>query len=193
MARTSRPKQYDHAIALIKKELGITDVSISWRAKLNKGIAGFARRYEVVILKNMSYSFTIFALAHELRHVYQKQNNLFVPRWNKDIKEYDIYWKPTDTLVSPPKGLGIYRGKNQEGYKELPWEVDANIYGENFQEMYLDKYGYNIKERVEPVYFSNGNLNYKQTAIKAHNENKDAYVQGCDKDKMKRTLKQLGY
>lgn len=180
MARVANPKQYDRFIAAVIRHLKIKPVKIEWRSIMRKSIAASAYREDrkIRIGKGFSKEFTMEIIAHELRHIWQYDTGIFTGLNT---------WNGVEYNRTP-----ITRGKVPTTYNDQPWEADAVSYSIEAVARFDHLFGHSAKD-VEPVLFSNGNVNYKQTAIKAHNEGTSPFFTGVDKKKMQRTRKILGY
>jgi hypothetical protein len=185
MTRTVRPKEFDTAIEEIKKELNLTNekIHIGWRKTLAWSGYEFkcGEEYYVYIAKDMSFENSLITLAHELRHVYQDVTGMY-----KQVYIHDEGWR-----VLWEGNIHKKLNSNNKGYNTLPWELDAENWAVEYVKKYKATHGSTKQEIVEPVLFSNGNINYRQTVLRAHNEKKSPYFKGCDKAKIKRAIAQL--
>lgn len=183
MARVANPKQYDRFIAAVKKDLKITDVKIYWRATMLANWAGSANKdaNTITILKEQTKQETMRIIAHELKHIWQYNTGIFTG---------GNVWNGTRYERKP-----IKRGKVPKDYYDQPWESDAEKYANAAILAYGDLVGSSIfgDTIVTPVLFSNGNVNYKQTAIKAQKEGSNPFFKRVDRKKMQRIRKILGY
>ncbi len=128
MARTKAIKDFDKYIEDIKKELNLLDVKVFWRKDTGSGdaIADWTND-NIIIKKNLPYSYTIFCIAHEMRHMYQVRTGLvtFIKKneeyfsWNN----YGLYTVPSTRIKNEDDWIA---------YNQLPWENDANMYTRYF-------------------------------------------------------------
>lgn len=128
MARTKAIKDFDKYIEDIKKELNLLDVKVFWRKDTGIGdaIADWTND-NIIIKKNLPYNYTIFCIAHEMRHMYQVRVGLVT--FNKKNEEY-FSWNNYGLYTVP-----LTRIKNEDdwiAYNQLPWENDANMFARYF-------------------------------------------------------------
>lgn len=196
MARRKIPAIYKKAIEEIKKELNI-DASVYWK-KTRKGIGGSAYRWTnevhissdyIYLTGEFYYKEALRTLAHELRHIWQYTCGIFPNNHTWDGVDY--------------KRVEIKRGKVPVGYMDQPWEKDAEEYAEDFITRFIRDNPYKTPERKRYVFngtmdsseyvrFSNGNINYRQTVLKAIKTGKKIVPDTWqERQKIERALAQL--
>lgn len=146
MARRAEYGRYDVTmfkdfIKYVIADLGITgDVKFKF-ADLNKFdgrhyydsfYGGKYANHWILVNRDNTRARIYFIIAHELRHAYQHQTGML--RWNGNVRQ----WNGVDYIDAIEIGN---RGRskkyfNSNGYRNQPWEVDANEYAEKIVARY---------------------------------------------------------
>ncbi len=129
--------KYQPFIDIIREDLGITEkdgILLEFKIKKYTGIAGDSIlygstgdqfRFGVIRLKNSStHEWTLEALLHELRHIWQYKVGKLVDHTAK----YTI-WEGKEYKNHTPRS-------NHNGYMNLPWEIDARDYEKEVKRLF---------------------------------------------------------
>lgn len=126
-------KKYQPYIDMIRRDLGIPDsyfVDVRFTKLFTKG--GYARTHSIVIDKTGGHYWTVQALMHEFRHIWQRHTQRYVDIWRNE-KQY-VLWDGGEYQFYNI-ALAKRAGDNTL-YLDRPWEIDARAYEKEIERLF---------------------------------------------------------
>ncbi len=143
--------KYQKYIDVIMDDLGLTGkVYVEWRFSVYTSMGGDAKLYDAItsdgkrfarirLCNDSSHEWTLTAIMHELRHIWQSYHGrlgkaVWKTEFTKRGKKVMTAYKQWDGVEY--KNAPLQKGKGTPEYYALPWEIDAREYEKKVNKLF---------------------------------------------------------